>query len=322
MIHTLHKTEHPLSNWTAAQMPDLTGKIAVVTGANSGLGFHTARELAAHGAHVVLACRGRDKTEAAMKDITASVAAAKLEFMALDLADLVSIAEFARAFTAKHKALHILHNNAGVMALPLVRTQQGFEMQIGTNHLGHFALTGQLLDVLQATPGARVVSTASMAHTWTRGMDLDDLNWEHKPYKKWDAYGKTKLANLLFIYEMNRRLAKAGSSLIAVAAHPGYAATNLQGAGPAMERSWLGGLMMKIGNAVLAQPAEMGALPQEYAATMPDVRGGEYYGPNQLRGNRGYPTKVGSSRASRDETVAAQLWALSEKLTGVRYLSS
>jgi NAD(P)-dependent dehydrogenase (short-subunit alcohol dehydrogenase family) len=311
-----------LGNWTAAQIPDLTGKIAIVTGANSGLGFHTARELAAHGAHVVLACRGREKTEAAMAQIRASVPAAKLEFMALDLADLDSIAAFASAFKAKHKALHILHNNAGVMALPLVRTRQGFEMQVGTNHLGHFALTGRLLDLLLATPGARVITTASMAHTWTRGVDLEDMNWERKPYKKWDAYGKTKLSNLLFAFEFNRRLKKSGAGLLSLAAHPGYAATNLQAAGPVMERSWFGGVMMKVGNVLLAQPAEMGALPQLYAATMPDVQGGEYYGPNQWRGNRGYPTRVGSSRASRDEAVARDLWAASEKLTGVRYLGS
>ena len=311
-----------MSNWTAADMPDLKNKLAIVTGANSGLGYHTTCELARNGAQVILACRGREKTEAAMKEIKAAVPGAKLEFMALDLADLDSIAAFAKAFKAQHKKLDILCNNAGVMALPFVRTKQGFEMQIGTNHLGHFALVGQLLDVLQATSGARVVSTASMAHTWTKGMDLGDLNWERKSYKKWDAYGKSKLANLLFTYELQRRLSKAGANLIGVAAHPGYAATNLQSAGPTMEKSAIGQFFMKIGNALLAQPAEMGALPQLYAATMPDVRGGEYYGPNQMGGNRGYPTKVGSNKASRNEEVAHDLWALSEKLTGVRYLSA
>lgn len=310
-----------MSKWTAAEMPDLSKKLAVVTGANSGLGYHTAVELARHGATVVLACRGREKTEAAMQQIKAAVPGAKLEFMALDLADLDSIAAFAKSLKARQKKLDLLFNNAGVMALPLRRTQQGFEMQIGTNHLGHFALTGSLLDLLNATPGARIVSTASMAHTWTRGMDLDDLNWERKPYKKWDAYGKSKLANLLFTYELQRRLSKAGSAVLSVAAHPGYAATNLQTAGPEMEKSGFGRALMSVGNAIFAQPAEMGALPQLYAATTPEVHGGEYFGPDGMGGSRGYPKKVGSSRASRDEQTAGALWALSEQLTGVRFLS-
>ena len=310
-----------MSHWTTADMPDLKNKLAVVTGANSGLGFHTAFELARNGAQVVLACRGREKAESAMHAIKAAVPGAQLEFMALDLADLDSIAAFAKTFKAGHQKLDILHNNAGVMALPLVRTKQGFEMQIGTNHLGHFALTGLLLDVLLAASAARVVSTASLAHNWTRSMDFGDLNWERKRYKKWDAYGKSKLANLLFAYELQRRLSKAGARAISVAAHPGYAATNLQTAGPTMEKSALGQMFMRIGNALLAQSAEMGALPQLYAASMPDVRGGDHYGPDRMGGNRGYPKKVGSNQASRDEDSARRLWALSEKLTDVRYLS-
>lgn len=309
-----------MSKWTAADMPDLSGKVAIVTGANSGLGYYTARDLAAHGAHVILACRGREKAETAMRALKAEAPDASIEFMPLDLADLDSIASFARAFKARFPRLDILHNNAGVMALPQMRTRQGFEMQIGTNHLGHFALTGQLLETLLATPGARVVSTASMAHVYTRGMDLDDLNWERKPYKKWDAYGKSKLANLLFAYELQRRLSKAGSGLISVAAHPGYAATNLQGVGARMEGSAIGGMLMNIGNAIFAQSAEMGALPQLYAASMPEVRGGEYYGPDRMGGSRGYPVKTGSNAASRDAAVAARLWTLSETLTGVSLL--
>lgn len=310
-----------MSHWTTADMADLKNKLAVVTGANSGLGFHTVLELARNGAQVVLACRGREKAESAMHAIEAAVPGAQLEFMALDLADLDSIAAFAKAFKARHQKLDILHNNAGVMALPLVRTKQGFEMQIGTNHLGHFALTGLLLDVLLAASAARVVSTASLAHNWTRNMDFGDLNWERERYKKWDAYAKSKLANLLFAYELQRRLSKAGARAISVAAHPGYAATNLQTAGPTMEKSALGQMFMRIGNALLAQSAEMGALPQLYAASMPDVRGGDYYGPDRMGGNRGYPKKVGSNQASRDEDSARRLWALSEKLTDVHYLS-
>lgn len=310
-----------MSHWTTADMPDLKNKLAVVTGANSGLGFHTALELARNGAQVVLACRGREKAESAMNAIKAAVPGAQLEFMALDLADLDSIAAFAKTFKARHQKLDILHNNAGVMALPLVRTKQGFEMQIGTNHLGHFALTGLLLDVLLAASAGRVISTSSLAHNWTRSMDFGDLNWERKRYKKWDAYAKSKLANLLFAYELQRRLSKAGARAISVAAHPGYAATNLQATGPTMEKSALGQMFMRIGNALLAQSAEMGALPQLYAASMPDVRGGDYYGPDRMGGNRGYPKKVGSNQASRDEDSARRLWELSEKLTGVRYLS-
>ncbi len=310
-----------MSKWTAAEMPDLKDKVAIITGANSGLGYHTALELACHGAKVILACRNRDKTEAAMGRINAAAIGADAEFMALDLADLDSIAGFATAFKARFAKLDILNNNAGVMALPLVRTRQGFEMQIGTNHFGHFALTGRLMDVLKKTPGARVVNTASLAHVWTTGLDLDDPNWERKPYKKWDAYGKSKLSNLLFTYELQRRLNQTGSNVISVAAHPGYAATNLQAAGPAMEKSAMTGLLMKVGNSLFAQPAEMGALPQLYAATMPDLRGGEYYGPDGFGGNRGYPKKVRSNAASRNEDTARALWTLSENLTGVRYLS-
>ena len=309
-----------MSKWTAAEIPNLKHKVAVVTGANSGLGYHTALALARKGARVVMACRGAQKTEAAIQQMKAAMPDAQLEFMALDLADLNSIAAFTTAYKTKYKTLDILHNNAGVMALPLVRTTQGFEMQIGTNHLGHFALTGQLMDVLRATPGARVVSTASLAHTWTRGMDLDDLNWQRKKYKKWDAYGKSKLANLLFTYELQRRLSKVGADVLSVAAHPGYASTNLQTAGPDMEKSLLGRAFMQVGNALLGQSAAMGALPQLYAATAAGVQGGDYYGPDGLAASRGYPTKVGSNRASRNEESAQALWALSEQLTGVKFL--
>ncbi len=309
-----------MSKWTPMQMPDQKGKVAVVTGANSGLGFYTARELARRGARVVLACRSREKTEPVLAELNALAAGGGAEFMALDLADLDSVSAFAKAFKGRHGTLDILCNNAGVMALPLARTKQGFEMQIGTNHFGHFALTGQLLDALKAAPAARVVNTASLAHTWTRSLDLDDPNWERKPYRKWDAYGKTKLANLLFTYELQRRLARAGLPLIAVAAHPGYSATNLQMAGPQIEKSVLGKVLMQIANALFAQPAEMGALPQLYAATMPEVQGGEYYGPDGFKENRGFPKKVRSSRKSQDEETARRLWELSERLTGVKYL--
>ncbi|MBI2382539.1 MAG: SDR family NAD(P)-dependent oxidoreductase [Gammaproteobacteria bacterium] len=306
--------------WTAADMPSLAGKLAVVTGANSGLGYDTALELARRGAEVVLACRSRDKTEAAMREMRAAAPGAKLEFMALDLADLASVRGFADAFKARRKRLDLLCNNAGVMALPLTRTRDGFEMQIGTNHLGHFALTGLLLDRLQSTPGARIVNVASMAHRWTRGLDLDDLNFERRRYNKWDAYGKSKLANLVFTFELDRRLKKAGGKVLAVAAHPGYSATNLGFAGPAMEKSVLGKLFIEVGNALLAQPAAMGALPTLYAATADDMQCGDYVGPDGWRQMRGHPKKVGCRSLARDPELGTRLWGLSQTLTGVRYL--
>ena len=308
-----------MAKWTPADMPALDGKVAVVTGANSGLGYYTALELVRKGATVVMACRSQDKGDAAIREIKAEVPDAQLTFMPLDLADLDSIARFAVSLGEQHPVLHSLYNNAGVMALPLCRTRQGFEMQIGTNHLGHFALTARLMPLLRATPGARIIITSSMAHTWTKGMDLDDLNWERKKYRKWDAYGKSKLANLLFTYELQRRLAQGGIDVISVAAHPGYAATNLQTAGPDMAKSKLGHALMSAANTLFAQPAHMGAYPQLYAGTMPAVQGGEYYGPDGFGQNRGYPKRVGSNKASRDLQVADRLWSLSEELTGTTF---
>ena len=306
-------------SWSPADIPDLGGKVAVVTGANSGLGYYTALELARKGAQVVLACRSRDKTEAAMGAMRGEVAGAQLEFMPLDLSDLASVRAFAEGFHARHARLDILCNNAGVMALPFTRTRDGFEMQIGTNHLGHFALTGLLLDRLKATPGARVVTVASLAHRWTRRLDPDDLNFEKSRYWKWDAYGKSKLANLVFTFELDRRLRQAGAGVLAVAAHPGYSATNLMFVGPAMERSALGKWFMSTGNALLAQPASRGALPQLCAATLPGVEGGDYWGPDGFRQLWGNPKRVGCRREARDVELGRRLWEASERLTGVRY---
>lgn len=252
-----------MAKWTAADIPSLKGKFAVVTGANSGLGLETTAGLAAKGATVVMACRDATRAQAAVDALQQRVPDAKIELMSLDLADLSSIRKFAKAVSARHPRIDLLCNNAGVMALPLCRTKDGFEMQIGTNHLGHFALTGLLLPQLQ---GGRVVTVASMAHRWTRGMDFDDFNWERKPYRKWDAYGKSKLANLLFTFELARRLQKAGAKLRALAAHPGYSATNLQLAGPEMEKSAIGRTLMAATNALIGQSAAMGALPTLYAA--------------------------------------------------------
>lgn len=308
-----------MDKWTPDQMPDQNGKVAIVTGANSGLGYQTALALSSHGAQVVFACRSREKTEVALTNLRAAVPAAQAEFMALDLADLASVAQFAQAFKARFGRLDILLNNAGVMALPLMRTAQGFEMQMGTNHFGHFALTGQLWDLLRATQGARVVTTSSLAHTFTRGMDLSDPHFEHKRYGEWDAYGKSKLANLLFTYELNRRAISSGSGVVVAAAHPGFAATNLQSSFLANEKSWFKRTFTRMGNALSLQSAERGAWPQPYAATMAGVKGGEYFGPDGFGHIGGHPTRVTSNRASRDEATAKALWTLSETLTGTTY---
>jgi NAD(P)-dependent dehydrogenase (short-subunit alcohol dehydrogenase family) len=307
-------------NWTAAQIPPLQDKIAVVTGANSGLGLHTTAGLAAAGATVVMACRNPAKAAAAVDEVKRLAPQAKLQVMPLDLADLASVRTFAADFSARHPRLNLLCNNAGVMAVPYAKTKDGFEMQVGTNHFGHFALTGLLLDQLRAAPAARIVNVASMAHKWTKAMDLEDPCFERKPYQRWDAYGKSKLANLLFTFELNRRLRKAGGALLTAAAHPGYSDTNLQMVGPAQDKSAVGKFAMAFGNWLFAQTAAQGALSTLYAATMPDVNGGDYIGPDGLGEMRGYPKKVGCRKLARDEALQGQWWALSEKLTGVKYL--
>lgn len=309
-----------MAAWTTGDIPDLSGKLAIVTGANSGLGLETTAGLTAAGASVVMACRNPAKAQSALEDIKRRVPNAQVELMTLDLSSLESVRAFAAAYSQRHPRLDILCNNAGVMALPYQLTQDGFEMQIGTNHLGHFALTGLLLDSLRAAPSARVVSVASIAHRGTRGLNLDDLHWQRETYKKGEGYARSKLANLLFSFELNRRLQAAHSTVIAVAAHPGYAATNIVGA--ASEGSVLKRLAVQIGNIILAQPAKMGAWPTLYAATMPDVHGGDYYGPRGLFEFRGLPKKVGSSPAAQDLTAASRLWQISEEMTDVRYLSA
>jgi NAD(P)-dependent dehydrogenase (short-subunit alcohol dehydrogenase family) len=307
-------------HWTAADIPSQAGRIAVVTGANSGLGLETAAGLAGAGATVVMACRSRDKAQAALAELQARAPKAVLEVLSLDLADLDSVRAFAKAFAATYPRLDILCNNAGVMAVPLSRTRQGFEMQIGTNHLGHYALTGLLLDRLAAAPAARVVNLASLAHRWTPGLDLDDLNWERKTYRKWDAYGKSKLANLLFTFELDRRLRASGAAIIAAAAHPGYASTNLQFVGPQQENSALGRVAMQFSNAVFGQSAAKGALPALYACTAAEVSGSDYFGPDGFQQMHGHPRKVGCRAAARDPARAGRLWELSGQLTGVKYL--
>jgi NAD(P)-dependent dehydrogenase (short-subunit alcohol dehydrogenase family) len=286
------------TRWGASDIPSQAGRTVVVTGANSGLGEATARELAAHGARVVLACRTVSKGEAAAARMSGDVSVQRL-----DLADLASV----RSFAEQLGPVDVLVNNAGVMAVPLGRTADGFEAQIGTNFLGHFALTLLLLPKISD----RVVTVSSGAHRIGR-IDVDDLNWQTRPYKRWDAYGQSKLADLIFAYELQRRLGATRSSVRSLAAHPGYAATELQAhTESVMDR------VMVVGNWLIAQSAERGALPSLYAATMPDVVGGEYYGPSGIGELRGYPRRVGSSKASRDEAMASALWAKATELTGV-----
>ncbi|MGH7857680.1 MAG: oxidoreductase [Candidatus Binatia bacterium] len=303
--------------WTEADMPDLTGRTIVVTGANSGLGLEATRAFAAKGAQVVMGCRSAAKAEAAQQSVLSRHPNAKVEVLSLDLASLASVRAFVASFGSRHARLDVLCNNAGVMALPYSKTSDGFEMQLGTNHLGHFALTGLLLPKLLSTPGARIVTQSSTAHRMGR-IAFDDLHSE-RSYGKWTAYGQSKLANLLFAYELQRRLERKGADVMSVACHPGYAATELQFAGPRMEGSSLMERLMALGNALLAQTAAMGSLPMLYAATASEVRGGDYVGPDGFGESWGHPKKVRSNARSRDAEAAKRLWTVSEESTGVRY---
>ena len=311
------KTMSKTQDWLDQNIPDLSNTVAVITGANSGIGYETARMLAQKGAHVTLAVRNTAKGGKAAREIRSVAPQADVEVMALDLADLASVRQFAATFAANHDRLDLLINNAGVMAIPYQKTKDGFEMQFGTNHLGHFALTGLLLPVLQNTPGSRVVTVSSGMHRFGE-MNFANLNAE-QGYKKWGAYSQSKLANLLFAYELQRRLAPAGSDLISVAAHPGYAATNLQYGGSDRNDTSMQARAMNVLNKVVAQSAEMGALPTVYAAASPAVQGGDYIGPKGLAEQRGWPKKTQSNGRSHDVDAATQLWAVSEELTGVTY---
>ncbi len=304
--------------WTAADLPTLPGRQVIVTGANSGLGLETASALAGAGASVTMAVRTVDKGQAAADGIRTLHPAADVSVARLDLADLASVHEFSASWSAQHpQGLSLLINNAGIMAIPRRQTVDGFEMQLGTNHLGHFALTGLLLPALVAQPGSRVVTVSSQAHRMGR-MNFDDLMGATK-YRSWGAYGQSKLANLLFTAELQRRCDAAGLSILALAAHPGFASTNLQAAGPTMRESSIGARMSDIGNSLFAQSAAMGALPTLFAATMPGLAGGSYVGPDGFMEQRGHPRVVDRSAAAKSVPDAQRLWALSEELTSVHY---
>jgi NAD(P)-dependent dehydrogenase (short-subunit alcohol dehydrogenase family) len=327
-------------HFDAGDIPDLSGSTMMVTGATSGLGFQAALELARHGAHVVMACRDPSRGDAAARRIEAACRGAgstgagarigagatagtvSLEVLVVDLADLASIRAAAAKFLESERHLDVLVNNAGVMAIPYRQTADGFEMQFGTNHLGHFALTGLLLGSLMEAGSARIVTVSSNVHRLGR-IDFDSISsrWQGQRgrYSKMGAYSQSKLANLLFAYELERRLRAAGAKAISVAAHPGWARTNLQSVGPRMEGAHFTGALTELFTRILAQDDAGGVLPVLYAATASGVIGGEYFGPNGPGHWRGYPVRVGSSAASHDPELARRLWELSEELTGVRY---
>jgi NAD(P)-dependent dehydrogenase (short-subunit alcohol dehydrogenase family) len=299
--------------WTAADVPDQAGRVAVVTGANTGIGFETAAVLARQGATVVLAVRNIDKGKQAARRITAASPQAKVALQQLDLTSLASVSAAAAAIKAAHSRIDLLINNAGVMMTPKGATKDGFELQFGTNHLGHFALTGLLLERLLPVDDSRVVTISSLGHRIRASIDFDDLR-TGPGYDRAAAYGRSKLANLLFTYELQRRLAAKAAPTIAVAAHPGGSRTELGRNAPAWVR-----IGLTVIGPVLFQSAAMGALPTLRAATDPQVRGGQYYGPTRLAEQRGFPELVQSSARSHDEQLQRWLWAVSEQSSGVTY---
>jgi NAD(P)-dependent dehydrogenase (short-subunit alcohol dehydrogenase family) len=308
-----------MAAWTADDIPDQSGKTAIVTGANSGLGYQTTLGLARKGAHVILAARSPARGAAALERLRADPDA-RLGLAELDLADLDSVRRFADDFLAAGGGLDLLVNNAGVMAIPRRETTaQGFERPFGTNHLGHFALTGRLLPALLQRPGSRVVTLSSNNHKRAKRIDFDDLQGERR-YAQWGAYDQSKLANAMFVLELDRRLRAAGLQVVSVGAHPGYSATNLQFSGPRSGGTSLAARVVGVATRLLAQPAPQGAVPVLYAATAPGVQGGQYFGPDGPGEWRGrHPRPVAFSAAAHDQAAAARLWVVSEELTGVRF---
>ena len=298
-----------MPDWTSKNVPDQTGRVAVVTGANAGLGYETARALAQNGAHVVLACRNPERGADALRRIQAEDPSGSAELMPLDLADLDGVRQFAEAFLGAHDQLDLLVNNAGVMMPPEATTEQGWELQWGVNVLGHFALTGLLLDRLNATPDARVVTLSSVAHRMGR-IDFDNLRGE-KPYNDQREYSQSKLGDLVFAIELQRRLAVAGHGTVSIAAHPGVTHTELQRHKGFWDRfaAWF------------AMDPPQGALPTLYAATAPQAEPGQYYGPDGFLEIRGYPSPATVATKARDRQTATRLWREAEEATSVRYLS-
>lgn len=300
-------------NWTAADIPDQSGRTFVVTGANSGLGYVTSRELASHGAHVILAVRNETKGKEALGQLRARQPDAKLELRHVDLSDLDSVKAFANGIIADRVPVDVLMNNAGIMMPPRSLTKQGFELQFGTNHLAHFALTGMLLEVLASGRDARVVTVSSTAHK--KGfIHFDDLAGERK-YGRWEFYCQSKFANTVFGLELHRRLRASEVQVKSILAHPGYSATNLQSTGP----TGLLKLAMRFSNKYIAQNVEIGALNQLYAATDRNAEAGQFIGPDGRGESWGYPTIVQPVATAKDHHTARHLWNLSEELTGVQF---
>lgn len=306
-----------MNNWTVNDIPDQHGRVALVTGANSGLGLETTRALAAHGAHVIMATRNLDKGRWAEAEIKQTVPDVSIEFVLLDLASLASVREMAAHVSRTHDRLDLLFNNAGVMAIPRQETSDGFEMQFGTNHLGHFALTGLLLPKLVATSGSRVVTTTSIARIGDH-IHFDDLQ-RQRSYSRWRVYGQSKRANLLFAFELQTRLTEAGVSTISVAAHPGGSNTNLPRNSIALSNSSIDKFIFALNRRLMMQSALMGALPQLYAGTDAHISGGELVGPGGFAAMRGYPRVERNARKEYDRSMAARLWEVSEELTRVKY---
>ncbi|UCG55101.1 MAG: SDR family NAD(P)-dependent oxidoreductase [Dehalococcoidia bacterium] len=305
------------ANWTKNNMPDLTGKVIIITGANCGIGYEAAKEFARKGAQVILACRDMNKAHVALTRIKEEIPEALAEIMQLDLVRLASVRQFSDDFKAKYQQLDVLVNNAGIMWAPYGKTVDGFESQFGTNHLGHFALTGRLIELISKTPDARVVNVSSVGHR-SGVMDFHNLMFENgEGYSRHGAYGRSKLANLLFTYELQRRFEANNIDAIATAAHPGTSNTNLT---RHVEGQWWFRLFRPLAT-VMVQSAAMGALPTIRAAVDPNARGGEYYGPGGFMEQRGYPILVQSSAASHNQADAERLWQVSEELTGLQYLT-
>lgn len=304
-------------NWTADQIPDLTGKTALVTGANSGIGYETAKALALKGATVVLACRNQKKAEDAAVWIRDFRPDARLSVLHLDLGSLATVHECAAQFSQRHAQLDILVNNAGLVAMPRHLTSDGFEMQLGVNYLGHFALTAALLPRLLAAPAARVVCVSSLAYGFG-GLDFDDLLMERR-YSRWSAYGRSKLALLLFAEALDRRFRAAGLPARAIAAHPGFAQSDMRAGNKSAYSSWLENAVLRLGDRLIAISAAQGALPSLYAATSPDAQGGLFYGPDRFFRLRGYPAPMPVNRKHIQPDDAERLWEVSEAMTGMAF---
>jgi len=294
--------------WDINNIPDQEGRAAIVTGSSSGIGYETARVLANKKATVIIAVRNLEKGNAAANRIREDYKNAEVKVMELDLANLESVSNFADHFMQDYSRLDLLINNAGVMIPPYSKTADGFELQFGTNHLGHFALTGLLIDLIKETKDSRIVTVSSGAHQYGK-LDFDDLTWEKRKYKPWRAYGDSKIANLYFTYQLDRKLKEKNHTTLAAASHPGWTATELQ------RHSGLFSFM----NRFFAQGIDMGALPTLYAAVGPDVKSGDYFGPSGFKEMKGYPKKVESNELSHDKDIAKRLWEVSEELTGVKF---